>query len=52
MDALDHFSDILLTRLVWTSIQAGLLIGAVYLAAQEQRGRPLTNKELCKRVHG
>jgi bla regulator protein blaR1 len=34
MDALDHFSDILLTRLVWTSIQAGLLIGAVYLAGR------------------
>lgn len=34
MDALDHFSDILLTRLVWTSIQAALLIGAVYLAGR------------------
>ena len=34
MDALDHLSDILLTRLVWTSIQAGLLIGAVYLAGR------------------
>lgn len=34
MGALNHFSDILLTRLVWTSIQAGLLIGAVYLAGR------------------
>lgn len=34
MDALNHFSDILLTRLVWTSIQAALLIGAVYLAGR------------------
>ncbi|MBT2143851.1 MULTISPECIES: M56 family metallopeptidase [unclassified Rhodanobacter] len=34
MDALDHFADILLTRLVWTSIQAALLIGAVYLAGR------------------
>jgi beta-lactamase regulating signal transducer with metallopeptidase domain/Skp family chaperone for outer membrane proteins len=34
MDALNHFSDILLTRLLWTSIQAGLLIGAVCLASR------------------
>jgi bla regulator protein BlaR1 len=34
MDALNHFSDTLLTRLVWTSIQAALLIGAVYLAGR------------------
>ncbi|MGB5940871.1 MAG: M56 family metallopeptidase, partial [Rhodanobacter sp.] len=34
MDALNHFSDILLTRLVWTSIQAAVLIGAVYLAGR------------------
>jgi len=34
MDALNHFSDILLTRLVWTSIQAGLLIGVVCLAGR------------------
>jgi beta-lactamase regulating signal transducer with metallopeptidase domain len=34
MDALDHFADILLTRLVWSSIQAVLLIGAVCLAVR------------------
>ncbi|UJJ50760.1 MULTISPECIES: M56 family metallopeptidase [Rhodanobacter] len=34
MDALNHFSDTLLTRLVWTSIQAALLIGAVCLAGR------------------
>jgi len=34
MDALNHFSDILLTRLLWTSIQAALLIGAVCLAGR------------------
>ena len=34
MDALNHFSDILLTRLVWTSIQAAVLIGAAYLAGR------------------
>ncbi len=31
MSALDHVADTLLTRLVWTSIQAALLIGIVYL---------------------
>ncbi|HEY8682823.1 MAG TPA: M56 family metallopeptidase, partial [Rhodanobacter sp.] len=31
MDMLDHLAGIVLTRLVWTSIQAALLIGAVYL---------------------
>ncbi|KZC15476.1 peptidase M56 [Rhodanobacter sp. FW510-R12] len=31
MDALGHFADTLLTRLLWTSIQASLLIGIVYL---------------------
>jgi len=31
MSALDRVADILLTRLVWTSIQAALLIGIVYL---------------------
>ncbi len=34
MDALNHFADILLTRLVWTSIQAAVLIGAVYLVGR------------------
>ncbi|MEO7072516.1 MAG: M56 family metallopeptidase, partial [Rhodanobacter sp.] len=32
MDALNHLADTLLTRLLWTSVQAALLIGAVYLA--------------------
>lgn len=31
MNALDQIADTLLTRLLWTSIQAALLIGAVYL---------------------
>ncbi len=31
MNAFDHAADILLARLLWTSIQAVLLIGAVYL---------------------
>lgn len=31
MGALDRFADLLLTRLLWTSIQAALLIGAIYL---------------------
>ncbi|RCS29519.1 peptidase M56 [Rhodanobacter denitrificans] len=31
MDALDHLADTLLTRLVWTSIQAALLIGVICL---------------------
>jgi beta-lactamase regulating signal transducer with metallopeptidase domain len=31
MDALDSFADILLTRLLWTSVQAAVLIGAIYL---------------------
>lgn len=31
MGALDRFADLLLTRLLWTSIQSTLLIGAIYL---------------------
>ncbi|MFI4958980.1 MAG: M56 family metallopeptidase [Lysobacterales bacterium] len=31
METLNHLVDVLLTRFVWTSIQAALLIGAVYL---------------------
>ena len=34
MDTLDQLAGTLLTRLLWTSIQAALLIGAVYLAGR------------------
>jgi beta-lactamase regulating signal transducer with metallopeptidase domain len=34
MDALNHLADTLLTRLLWTSMQAALLIGAVYLTGR------------------
>jgi hypothetical protein len=35
MNALHHLASVLLDRLVWTSIQASLLIGTVYLIVRQ-----------------